>query len=87
MIQGDDIAINMTNLLLPRIGNPTSQVLDGLHPGITGQDQFDCPGVIGVNIEGELLIAGKAFCVSILKALEISVQAASTIFPILPQLK
>ena len=53
----------MTNLLLPGIGNPTSQVLDGLHPGITGQDQFDCPGVIGVNIKGKLLIAGKGFCI------------------------
>ena len=80
IIQSEDVSINITDFLFPWTPKGAPQILDGFDARVTTQDQFDGPGIIGIDIKGELLIAGQPVRIHLLEDLEILIQLGSFIF-------
>ena len=74
IIQSEDLSINMADFLFPWASEGAPQFFDGFDARVTTQDQFDGPGIIGVDIKGELLIAGQPVRIYLLESFEISIQ-------------
>ena len=74
IIQSQYLSINMADFLFKWASEGAPQIFDGCDAWVTTQDQFDGPGIVCVDIKGELLIAGQPVRIHPLKGLEVLIQ-------------
>ena len=80
VVQGYDISVDTSYILFPWALEQAAEVLDRLKAGVGAQDQFDGPGIVGVDEKGKLLVSGKRFCVRLLQNPEILIELG--LFPL-----
>jgi hypothetical protein len=74
VVQGNDISVDTSNILFPWALEQAAEVLDRPKAGVGAQDQFDCPGIVGVDVKGKRLVGRKLLCVGLLQDFEILIQ-------------
>lgn len=73
-VQSNNISIDAGNFLFPRALEQAAEVLDGFDVGIGAQDQLDGPGIVCVDVKGELFFGGERLRVDLLQDLEVPIQ-------------